>query len=352
MKKAKILYFLWEYPMDSQGYVRAEMESIARDYDVKVVTWKNPGTGFRSQFPYQQCATADEMIAFCQEHKPAVIHTHWMLDHLEPVYGVSRQLGIPFTVRTHSFDTLEWQLNGWFERLFKRKELLPKDIHRYVEIINDDLCLGALCFPFSIEKLRKAGIDEKKLTRCFPVSNFGKFHNRGPNGDRVLNFGATRRKKKFEDYIDLALLVRNRSFDLYPLGKQREYYAQVMEHNEKRGSPVNILAAVDPDDMPHLYKKYQWFVYTADMDSKSVGWPIAAAEAQAAGCGFCLPEIRSDVHDYLGDSAIIYKSVNDLIDIISKPVAVEMREKAFENAKKSDIEGHKHLLTDIWDRVL
>ncbi len=51
-------------------------------------------------------------------------------------------------------------------------------------------------------------------------------------------------------------------------------------------------------------------------------------------------------------SDVIYKSVNDLIDIISKPVPVEMREKGFENAKKSDIDSHRHLLTDIWDRVL
>ena len=338
--------------MDSQGYVRIEMESLVRDYDIKVVSWKNPGRGFRSQFPYKQCATADEMIEFCQEYKPAVIHTHWMLDQLEPIYEVSQKLSIPFTVRIHSFDTLEWQLNGWFERLFKRKELLRKDIYRYVEIINDDLCLGALCFPFSIEKLEKAGIDEKKLIGCFPVSNFEKFHNRDPNGNRILNFGATRPKKNFEDFIDLARLVKSRSFDLYPLGNERQYYSQVVEYNNKKGSPVNILEAVDPDDMPQLYKKYQWFVYTADMDSKSVGWPIAAAEAQAAGCGFCLPEIRSDVRDYLGDSAVIYKSVNDLIDIISKPVPVEMREKGFENAKKSDINSHRHLLTDIWDRVL
>lgn len=37
--------------------------------------------------------------------------------------------------------------------------------------------------------------------------------------------------------------------------------------------------------------------------------------------------------------------------IISQPYPDEMREIGFEQAKKSDIENHKHLLTDLWDRA-
>jgi hypothetical protein len=80
----------------------------------------------------------------------------------------------------------------------------------------------------------------------------------------------------------------------------------------------------------------------------TIGWPIAVAEAQAAGVGVCFPNLRPDIQDYLGGAGILYSSLTELVDIISQPVPEEMREKGFEVAKKSDIKTHLHRLTDLW----
>ena len=75
------------------------------------------------------------------------------------------------------------------------------------------------------------------------------------------------------------------------------------------------------------YKKHQWLVYTASRKMNSVGWPMAVAEAQAAGVGVCLPNIRADLQEYLGGAGFLYDSINEVIDIIRNPFRDEMRQR-------------------------
>lgn len=75
---------------------------------------------------------------------------------------------------------------------------------------------------------------------------------------------------------------------------------------------------------------------------------MAVAEAQAAGVGVCLPNIRDDLKEYLGGGGYLYDSIEQVADIIKHHVPAEIRNKDFEQARKSDIELHKHLLTDLW----
>ena len=79
-----------------------------------------------------------------------------------------------------------------------------------------------------------------------------------------------------------------------------------------------------------------------------VGWPLCALEAMASGTGVCLPNIRPDIKDYIGDAGIIYSDIEELKDIITKPVPQQMREKGFELARKYDIRKQIHLLTNLW----
>ena len=99
------------------------------------------------------------------------------------------------------------------------------------------------------------------------------------------------------------------------------------------------------------YQKHQWLVYTADFELASVGWPMAVAEAQAAGVSVCVPNIRLDIKEYVGEAGFVYNSIEEVVDIIQKPVPEEMREAGFLQAKKSDIQEHKHLLTNLWHQA-
>ena len=85
---------------------------------------------------------------------------------------------------------------------------------------------------------------------------------------------------------------------------------------------------------------------------KSVGWPMAVAEAQAAGVGVCLAGIRPDLKDYVGAAGYLYKDIHEVKDIISAPPSAELREAGYEQARKSDVKSHIHRLTELWDRVI
>ncbi|MEO1184241.1 MAG: hypothetical protein AAFX46_05790, partial [Cyanobacteria bacterium J06636_27] len=75
------------------------------------------------------------------------------------------------------------------------------------------------------------------------------------------------------------------------------------------------------------------------------------AEAQAAGVGVCMPNIRPDIKEYIGEAGFIYDSIEEVVDIINKPVPEDIREAGFLQAKKSDIHEHKHLLTELWHQA-
>jgi hypothetical protein len=116
---------------------------------------------------------------------------------------------------------------------------------------------------------------------------------------------------------------------------------------------VNIAAPLHPEAMAAEYKNHRWLVCTDDVDAPAAGWPVAIAEAQAAGVGICMPALRPDLAHYIGEGAgILYDTIDELPAIVSGPVPDEMRERGFEQARKSDIDGHKHLLTDLWDAAL
>jgi hypothetical protein len=105
--------------------------------------------------------------------------------------------------------------------------------------------------------------------------------------------------------------------------------------------------------MPAEYKKHRWLVYTGDFDYPMLGWPMAIAEAQAAGVGVCIPNLRPDLAQYVGEGAgVLYDSIDELPGVVDGPLPDEIRERGFEQARRSDIEEHKHLLTGLWEDAL
>jgi glycosyltransferase involved in cell wall biosynthesis len=164
-----------------------------------------------------------------------------------------------------------------------------------------------------------------------------------------MNMGAVRPKKQMQDFVELARLLPDREFNLYALGYQAD---QLKAYNETGEPRVNFIPPVSHDAMPAEYKKHEWLVYTAHPNMKSVGWPMAVAEAQAAGVGVCLAGIRPDLKDYVGEAGYLYTDLQKVKELISGPVPAEMREAGFEQAKKSDVATHIHKLTDLWDRAV
>lgn len=78
---------------------------------------------------------------------------------------------------------------------------------------------------------------------------------------------------------------------------------------------------------------------------------MSIAEAQGAGVGVYMANIRPDLRDYVGPAGFLYDSISQVLEIISKPFPAELREMGFEHAKKSDIFSHRASLFKLWQKA-
>ena len=337
MNKLRVLYILHHFPQISETYIRSEMEALRDDCEIKVVSLCQADYSYRNHLPFELTDDTERIERIIDEFRPDVLHSHWLqqariLARFAGYFGQTKH-NIPFTIRSHSFDVLEQ--DGAF-------------IRQAAPVVNSDLCLGILAFPFARPHLEELGVRPDKIHDCFPVVNYRRFHDESPNGNAVMNVGACLPKKQMQDYLELASAFPERQFDLYALGYETP---EISRLNADRGNPVTIVPPVEPDEMAGEYKKHSWLVYTASRKMNSVGWPLAVAEAQAAGVGVCLPNIRPDLREYLGGAGYLYDSISEVAELLCRPYPKEMRERGFAHARQSDIGRHKTILTDLWAQV-
>lgn len=329
-EKIKVLYFLERYAQISETYIENEIRALGDDYKVRVLSLVNPDLPMtENKLPYTLVRRPEHTRQMTEDFKPDVVHGHY-LTMLDRVFRVARMLDVPFTLRAHSFDILA-----------VRHDFMAN----WSSFANTEHCQGILTFPFTIPLLVKQGFDERKLIPCNPVVDIAAFEDHGPNGTAVMNTGAALPKKQMEDFILLGTKVPQRKFHLYPLGYDT---AQLAAYNRSLGNPIKIMRPVQPSAMPKEYKKHEWLAYTASPQTKSVGWPLAVAEAQASGVGVCMAGVRPDLKDYVGDCGFVYEDIDEAAKIISQPFPQEMRERGFEWARRCDVRRHIHLLTDLW----
>lgn len=359
--RPRVLFLLEEYPQAGQTHIRSEIEALAPDYEIGIVALRAARQTYADYRPHRIVGSLTDIIAAVRAFAPDLLHAHH-LTQLGLVAEVSRISGIPFTLRAQAADTLMLRPRGLGEKFrqwlrgrqpLARATAVPGDLRA----INDELCLGVLILPFARRWLTRAGVCEAKLIDCFPVVSFSRFHDRETNGDAVMSIGMPAPGRALPDVLRLARKVPGRSFNLYTLGGETSALEGVPQGGTRRqadsGGSITCIGPVEPAEMPREYKKHRWLVLTGDGPAPLIGWPMAIAEAQAAGVGVCIPALRPDLAHYVGEGAgILYESIDELPAIISAPVPEEMRERGFEQARKSDIERHKHLLTDLWADAL
>jgi len=333
VSKIRVLALLSSYPTLSQTYKENELRALLPYCDVRILVFSKSDHLYADHLPFTEVSTFEEIRKEVAEFRPDVIHGHY-LHTAEDLAKVAEDAGVPFTIRTHSFDILQKP---------------PEFIRLAVAFANRSSCIGVLCYPFLREPLVAAGIEEDKLFDCWPVVDFDRFYDPTPNGEEVLNTGACLPKKNMESFIELASMVPERQFNLFPIGYMTR---RLVELNRARGSPVKVFRPVEPDIMPLVYKRHQWLVYSATPDVPTVGWPIACAEAQASGVGVLIQRMRPDIETYIGGAGHVFDRIEEIADIVRGPCPPEMREAGFRQAKRSDVADHIHLLIGIWMRAL
>ena len=342
---ARVTYLLYQYPQLSESYASTELRAVSPDHEIDVISLNEADCLCEDgALPYRVIGDETEILERTRDFKPDIIHTHWLGPRLGVSVRLARALDVPLTIRAHSFDVL-WKKprRRWYRRSSSRDTSPP--IAENLDFLRSDSCLGILTFPFSTERLAGAGIPEEKLIPCRPVLDYERFHDESPNAPGVLNGGAALPKKDFFAYLELGRLVPELDFDLYPIGYGLE---KLRERNEELNNPVKICEAVPQREMPTVYKDHNWLVYTADREIGTVGWPVSISEAQAAGVGICIPNLRPDIRDLVGPAGFVYDTIEEAADIIRQPYPDSMREEGFRFARLSDVREHIHLLTDLW----
>jgi hypothetical protein len=327
----RVEYVLRQYPQVTETYIETEIRAAWECHDVDIVALNVATEPSRDHHPFCCVGGNDEQAAIkvASEFKPDVVHGH-ELDNARMLSRVARALGLPFTVRAHSYDVLG---------------LGPERLSVIADVLNADDCLGCLAFPFARPMLTSAGVSDDKIHDCFPVLDYGRFYDTSPNGDGIMNVGACQPKKQMDDFLSLARSMPGCQFDLFAVGFEID---SLRPRNWELGSPVKFMPRLDHRDMPAAYKQHQWLVYTASPAVGTVGWPVAVAEAQASGVGVCMRHIRPDLRDYLGNAGFLFDRLEEVREIVSQPVPTSVREKGFLQARKSDIRRHLSILGRLW----
>ncbi|MCC2671831.1 MAG: hypothetical protein K0Q72_4302 [Armatimonadetes bacterium] len=338
MSKLRVLYIVQEFPQISETYIKSEIEAIQDECEVLVISMFDADVAYADHAPFHCLQDPAQIRRVMEEFRPDVLHSHWLhharlLGYLSgalPRPGERVDRYIPFTIRAHSFDVLGEK---------------GRYIRDAAPVINSELCLGVFAFPFSRAPFEQAGIHPEKIQDCFPVVHYRRFLDRSPNGPAVMNMGACLPKKKMSDFLELAAMSPRRQFNLYAMGYR---VAEMERLNEQLGSPVTIVPPLEPDVMPAEYKRHEWLVYTGCEKLRTVGWPIAVAEAQASGVGVCMPNLRPDLGQYVGKAGFLFESIAEVAEIISRPFPSDLREEGFEHARKSDVFEHGKRLIGLW----
>lgn len=327
----RILILLRRYPQLSETYIETEIRMVSVRHTVKVVSLGIADLPARTHHPYVH-VTADNterIVAEIEQFHPDVLHGHYV-HHSAKLREVAQRTGLPFTVRAHSYDVLG--IGG------------QRSVRNSADL-NNDLCLGVLTFPFTVDRLVQAGVKEGKIVPCYPVVDVDLFADNGHNGSAVLNVGACLPKKNHHLFIDLATRVPGRGFHLYAMGYDS---ARIAEYNQAQGSPVTMRPLVEHHEMPREYKRHEWLVYTACPLMATVGWPMAVAEAQASGVGICMQNIRPDLADYVGPGTYLFDTLDEVATIITSSLPEYRRQQGFAQARRSDIKAHLPLLEALW----
>lgn len=319
--KKRILLLYNGYPRISQSYQYDEAIEINKKYDIMIISWAWIIYTIENNVPKYNVVHPLKIIDKLKLIKFDFIHGSF-LNNIPLFFHLSKELNIPFTLRTHSFDLLD-----------------NNNQCKYKDIVNSDNCKGIFTFPCFRQKLIDCGYDSEKVFSTFPSFNTKIFKSDIDisNGKNIMGGGAILKKKNIEGFIQLAMKIKEiypeKTITYYGVQEDEDYYKYIIDYNKQHGEPV-IFKTVQHSEMLLEYKKHEWLIYTACDLLKTVGYPLMIAEAQLAGVGVIMYHLRDDLQDYVTDCGYLYKTDDDVLNIIKNDFDLEKRAKGMELVDK------------------
>jgi hypothetical protein len=186
MTKPRVMYILYHYPQISETYIKSEIEAVQDECDIRVVSLNRADVTYRNHLPFLHTDDPVRVREAIAEFRPHVLHTHWLnlvqtLGYFGGYFGDGGATGlIRLRVRANSFEVLG---SG------------GEHVRRARPMLNSELCLGVLTFPFTRGRSPRPAC-EGQGPRLLPVVNFRRFHDRSPNGRAVMmSVPASRRNR-------------------------------------------------------------------------------------------------------------------------------------------------------------
>jgi glycosyltransferase involved in cell wall biosynthesis len=332
MKKILLLYK--GYPRLGQSYQIDEANELKKRYQLLIISWDWQLIDINKNAHPYLFGHPLKLLNDIKKFKPDIIHSNF-IDTIELVDKLSKELNIDYTIRTHSFD------------------ILLGNLEKYKPYIMSSHCKKLIVFPTFAKYLLNIGIPNDKIYQNYPQLNIKIFSSIKdlPNGQDIMNGGALLSKKNIEDYILLAKKIKqlfpNKKIRYYAVNEDVKYYNSVIKFNKENGNPVEFITC-PREQMPFEYKKHQWLIYCSSEKIPLVGYPLMVSEAQACGVGVILYNLREDMIDYVSNCGYLYKTHEEVMDIIKNDFDPNKRQFGYDLASRYDIETNIINIENIW----
>lgn len=332
----RVLMVAHNYPLSSETYIETERRFISERAQPYVLARHAVRDEITPEHgPFLAGPSRRRLRRFLRDFSPDVVHINWGMV-TEWGVGVARRAGVPWTLRTHSFD------------LLVRPE---SEVRKVAARADDSDCLGVLALPFAVPILERAGLDPTKMIETRPVADVGRFRSCRPRGDGVLLFGALHERKAVAaaSFARLSAMVPSVPFRHYPVGtgSRRHLRHELEEINAREGGRVEFRDWVPHSQMPAVWERHRWFVYPGP-PYEGFGWPVGVVEAWAAGVGVCIQRVRPDIEDYVADAAVVFDDIEDIAPLLTEPPDPQMVARGRERAETMDVNVHGPALFDLW----
>lgn len=324
-RKIRILYVLDRFPTLSESYIRTELEFVLSQGDIEIfiVSEKHPDVGYPISWDVAYGSAGSAAAAW----KPDVIHVHWL-----NVAGRAVDLGVPVTVRGHSFEFS----SGVVDRL---------RVHPSVRRI--------FLFPHQIER---CNLPSTKLTPMTAAYNPARYYPGGPKRAMTLRIGAGLHGKGIEEFIRIAAIHRARHpsecrFVLVITAADPSYDNILTNLNYSLGGPVEILHNVSHERCAELIREASVCLRGHDPQSHVYGMPVSIAEAMASGCTVVARE-APEARAYAGSASLFYSSEEEAAEKVQQALSTVPNAAAISWAQQFRSDRVLPPLVEEWRRIV
>ncbi len=292
----RVLYVVWHYPQLSETYIESEIKQLSK-WGVHIEVWREEGVA--APYPPSVPVHSGPLEDAVREAAPDLIHVHW-LGFAHARSAALDALGLPVTVRLHSFDTTREGL----------EELLRKPWANTI-----------YAFPAQAALLGRPEPRVLVVPVAFDTARFRPCRNK--ERQRVVRAGTALPSKDVPFAFELAKRLPDFHF-VYAgvVAKNAESYVDdLTAQRERMRSPVEFQMNVPHHEIADLIGRAGIYLHTSNPKgaphATPLGMPVSIAEAMATGA-FVVYRQSTEFDAYVGDAGCAYRTLDEAAAIISE----------------------------------